>query len=181
MIRKNILTIILVLCCSYSFCQSPSALTKVVLIRHGEKSESGDNLSCMGFNRSLQLPAVLHKKFGVFNHVYVPTLKASNSTSHSRMFQTITPYLVHENLSVSSKFDESDINGISNAIMKQTGTVLVVWEHKNIRKIVRALGVQDDQRWDDSDFDSIWILTYKNGVPTLSRDKEGLNPSASCN
>ena len=38
---------------------------KVVIIRHGEKpadkSEGGDNLSCQGQNRALQLPAVLIK------------------------------------------------------------------------------------------------------------------------
>ena len=181
MTRKNILILILAFYSSYSFCQAPATLTKIVLIRHGEKSESGDNLSCTGLNRSLQLPAVLIKKFGMFNTVFVPTLKAGNSTTHSRMFQTITPYLVKENLSVSSKFDEADVNGLAAAIRKQTGTVLVVWEHKNLRKIAKALGLQDVQKWDDSDFDSIWIITYKKGVPMLTSDKEGLNPSSVCN
>ena len=39
---------------------------KVVIIRHGEKpadkADGGDNLSCQGQNRALQLPAVLIKK-----------------------------------------------------------------------------------------------------------------------
>ena len=178
---KSVFFLLLTFSTALTFGQNPAPLTKVVLIRHGEKSQNGDNLSCMGLNRSLQLPAVLHKKFGSFDHVYVPTLKASNSTTHSRMFQTITPYLVKENLSVSSKFDESDIIGVASAIRKQAGSVLIVWEHKNIRKIVKALGIKDDQRWEDGDFDSIWIISYKNGVGTLSRDSEGLNPSDSCN
>ena len=178
---KLILVSFIILFSSITFGQGTSSLTRVVIIRHGEKSENGDNLSCKGLNRSLQLAGVLKSKFGAFDHVFVPTLKASNSTTHSRMFQTITPYLVRENLSVSSKYDESDINGVASAIKKQTGTVLVVWEHKNIRKIVRALGIQEVQKWEDSDFDSILILNYHNGTPTLSSDKEGITPSATCN
>jgi hypothetical protein len=38
---------------------------KVVIIRHGEKPETGDNLSCQGENRALQLPAVLYKKYNI--------------------------------------------------------------------------------------------------------------------
>ena len=179
--RSFLLTIIISVFSFSVYSQAPLALTKVVFIRHGEKPELGDNLSCTGFNRSLQLPGVLHKKFGVFNHVFVPSMKAGNYTTHCRMFQTIAPYLIKENISVSSKYDESDIEGISTAIRKEAGTVLIVWEHKNIHKIVKALGIKDDQKWDESDFDSIIILSYKNGVPTLSRDKEGITPGATCN
>ena len=50
----------------------PDKNLKVVIIRHGEKptekpsdkSDGGDNLSCQGQNRALQLPAVLIKKIG---------------------------------------------------------------------------------------------------------------------
>ena len=175
--------IIILTLCIFSLPAYNQTITpqKVVFIRHGEKGETGDNLSCQGLNRSLQLSAVLHKKFGVFTHIFVPILNEGKTTTHSRMFQTITPYAVRENLPISTKYDESDAAGVAKGIMKQDGTVLLVWEHKNIRKIVKALGIKDDERWDDNDFDSILIITFPMGVPTITRDKEGLNPSASCN
>ena len=176
--------LLLIICCGCfsTYSQTTNEIPrKVVLIRHGEKGATGDNLSCQGLNRSLQLSGVLHNKFGTFTHIFVPTLHEGKATTHSRMFQTITPYAVKENLAISTKFEEADIAGITKYIMKQDGTVLLVWEHKNIRKIVKALGISGDERWEDNDFDSIWILTFPKGIPTLTKDKEGLNPSASCN
>ena len=177
---KNILFLTMCILSLHAYTQTATP-QKIVFIRHGEKGETGDNLSCQGLNRSLQLAGVLHKKFGVFNHILVPTLNEGKSTTRSRMFQTITPYAIKENLPINTKFDEADAPGVAKSIMKQDGTVLLVWEHKNIRKIVKALGIMDDSRWDDNDFDSIWIITFPKGIATISKDKEGLNPSATCN
>jgi hypothetical protein len=58
--------------------------------------------------------------------------------------------------------------------------VLVVWEHSAIPGILHALGVTDDLKWQGEDYDSIWIVSIKNGKPTFSTDKEGLNPSNDC-
>src|SRR5690349_5777022 len=88
-------------CCMESIGQQPAnSVQKIVIIRHGEKPAKGDNLSCQGFNRSLQLPAVLNKKFKVFDYIFVPSLNEGGSTKHSRMFQTIVPYGVGHNLDI---------------------------------------------------------------------------------
>ena len=42
---------------------APEPPLRVVIIRHGEKPEEGDNLSCAGLNRALALPAVLARVF----------------------------------------------------------------------------------------------------------------------
>jgi hypothetical protein len=52
----------------------PSDDLKVVIIRHGEKPGSGDNLSCLGESRALQLPAVLYKEFNAPAFSYIPSL-----------------------------------------------------------------------------------------------------------
>jgi hypothetical protein len=54
---------------------SPDNSLKVVIIRHGEKPESGDNLSCQRENRALQLPSVLYQKFSKPDYIYVPSLE----------------------------------------------------------------------------------------------------------
>jgi len=159
-----------------------TSIQKIVFIRHAEKPDKGDNLSCKGLNRSLQLPAVLSSKFKTFNSVFVPSLSRGNSTKHARMYQTIIPYAVRHNLNINSNYDDDDIAGITAAIKKAGENILLVWEHKNISKIIKALAVKDPApKWDDNDFDSIWVITFNDGVGTLSKDSENLNPSPNCN
>lgn len=154
---------------------------KVIIIRHGENPLMGDNLSCQGLNRSIQLPAVLYTKFGIPNFTYVPSLGHDSATKHARMFQTIIPMSVKYDLKINSRFDEKDAVHLTADIKSKSGTVLLVWDHKAIPSIVRALGIADfSLKWNDDDYDSIWIITITNGTPVFSTDKEGLSPGPVC-
>jgi hypothetical protein len=103
------------------------------------------------------------------------------STKHSRMFQTVIPLAAEYNLTINSQHDEKDSSGLASDIRKKEGTVLLVWEHHAIPSIVRALGVPNvSQTWDDQDFDSIWIISLQNGIPALTKDREGLTPQLAC-
>jgi hypothetical protein len=159
---------------------TPDNNLKVVIIRHGEKPETGDNLSCQGENRALKLPEVLHQKFNKPDYTYVPSLSLGDSTSYARMFQTVSPFAIKYDLTVNSQFDEKDGKNLADDVLKKTGTVLLVWEHSAIPLIVKKLGVENPPDWKGSDFDSIWIITYANGTATLSVDHEGLKPSPDC-
>jgi hypothetical protein len=155
---------------------------KLVFIRHAERPEDGNNLTCKGFNRSIQLPAVLYKKFGRPSDIYVPAINLGKDTRRARMFQTITPFAVKYNLSINSAYEEGDYKYISKALLKEKGTVIIVWEHKEIQQLVNALGVKSvTQKWGTNDYDSIWIVTFSTGMPVLKKDKQGLNPSSNCN
>lgn len=166
----------------------PDKNLKVVIIRHAEKpsekpadkSDGGDNLSCQGQNRALQLPAVLIKKIGKPDYTYVPALKLDKNTAHSRMFQTVTPFAVKYDLTINSKYDESELNNAAKSVLKKSGTVLMVWEHSAIPDLAKVLGVDNPPKWKGADFDSIWIVTYVSGKAELTVDQEGLNPSESC-
>jgi hypothetical protein len=154
---------------------------KLVFIRHAERPDDGDNLNCQGLNRSMLLPPLLYKKFGRPTNVYVPALKQGNITKRTRMLQTITPFLVKYDISPNTQYDEEDYKGISNALTNESGTVLIVWEHKNIAPILKYLGVKMNHlKWPDNDFDSIWIVTFHKGQAILQTDSEGLKPSAGC-
>src|SRR6476620_6390104 len=107
-------------------------LQKVVIIRHGEKPDKGDHLSCKGFNRSLQLPAVLYSKFKIPDHVFVAAMGNTKSENHLRMFETIVPFAVKYNLRINSEYDADDIKGAGGAILQSKGYALVVWEHDKI-------------------------------------------------
>jgi len=153
---------------------------KIVIVRHGEKPDNGDNLSCQGENRALALPAVLMRKFGKPDYTYVPSLKLGKSTKHARMFQTVTPFAVQQNLMVDSRFAEDDATGVAKEVLKRSGLVLLVWEHSQIESVAKAIGVKNPPKWKGEDFDSIWIITPKSGGAALATDSEGISPSANC-
>jgi hypothetical protein len=154
---------------------------KVIIIRHAEKPEQGDNLSCQGLNRALQLPEVLYGKFKLPDHIFASSINTGKTTGTARMYQTIVPFAIKYNLNINSKFEVGEEDALAKSILKKKGTVLVVWEHNNIPKIAKELGVKEDKlKWKGSDFDSIWIITFKNGNAELRIDKENINPSADC-
>src|SRR6185312_8335799 len=145
-----------------AFSQKKNQNLTIVLIRHGEKPDDGDNLSCKGVNRSLALPKVLFAKYGQASAIYVPALKLGNKTKSARMFQTITPYASKYNISINSSFDEEDYKAIAKEVRKRSGVVVMAWEHNTIPGLARAFGVQGGfLNWGDNDYDSIWAITYK--------------------
>src|SRR4029079_4070667 len=130
--------LLLIICChSSSGQQGQSQLKRVIIIRHGEKPESGDNLSCKGLNRALQLSSVLNKKFGVPDYIFVPSINTGKSTGVARMYQTVVPLAVKYNLNINTKYDVDDAKGLTQDVLKRKGTVLLVWEHKHIDNILR--------------------------------------------
>ncbi|MBL7727547.1 MAG: hypothetical protein JNM68_07680 [Dinghuibacter sp.] len=156
----------------------------VVIVRHGEKPPKGDNLSCQGFNRSKLLPPVLYKACGgAPGHTYVPTMSTGKKTGSVRMFQTVTPFAVQYNLTINSKYAETDTVKVTQDVMTKNGVVLMVWEHTNIPGLARNFGITgEDLTWKGTDFDSMWIISFPTGggAPTLVKTQEGLKPSANC-
>jgi hypothetical protein len=179
--RKIISAVALILI-TIASAKAQTAGLKIVFIRHGEKPLKGDNLTCQGINRSLKLPAVITSKFGVPAFVFVPGLGLGESTKHARMFETIVPLVSKYNLTVNSSRTEKDSLGMAADLKSRNGVVLVSWEHGGIAPIVRALGVTEaGLKWSDTDYDSIWIVTFNSGTAILTRDNEGIKPSADCN
>jgi hypothetical protein len=159
---------------------APNENLKVVIIRHAEKAIDGDNLSCKGQNRALQLASVLYQKINKPDFTFVPALKLDKATKHSRMFQTVTPFAVKYDLTINSKYASDDYADIAKSVLKKDGTVLMVWSHSEIVSLAKALGVDDVPEWDDTDFDSIWVISYRDGKAALTKDQESLNPSQNC-
>ncbi len=180
-IFKILLLILLAINLSVSAQNTNLDNLKIVIIRHAEKPEKGDNLTCQGLNRALLLPKLLNAKFGIPAYIFVPAIGLGESTKHSRMFQTIGPFAIKYNLTINTSHKEKDSLMIAKDLESRKGTLLLVWEHKAIAPIVRSLGVNaPNLNWPDDDYDSIWIITFKNGNAILTKDKEGLAPSKDC-
>ena len=165
------------------------SVLRVVIIRHGEKPAEGDNLSCAGLNRALALPAVLDRFLPTPPaYTYVPIIGTNDdSTSQARMFQTVTPYAVRHNLCVNSDYAVDNAAGLAHELRRQRGTALVVWEHKAISEITKALGLKEELEWPDEDFDSIWLIEFSGGGakgkakrPTLTRHRQHIEPATTC-
>lgn len=153
---------------------------RVVIIRHGEKPDQGNNLNCQGLNRAMQLPKVLFAKYGIASAVYVPSINSGGKTKSARTFQTITPYAVKYGLSINSSYADDDYKDIVADVMQRSGTVIMVWEHNSINNLAQAFGLKKPVNWSGQDFDSIWVITFKDGQPVLSTDKEGITPATGC-
>lgn len=153
---------------------------KFVIIRHAEKQDKNDNLSCAGLNRSLKLAEVLHQKIGIPAYVYIPSVGNGARTTHSRMFQTVTPFAVTYNLNINSKFKGDDFKSLLKDLSKKEGLVLFVWNHENIAALANALGIAGKLEWKDSDFDTIWTITGKGKSRKLQVDKENIIPQNNC-
>jgi hypothetical protein len=159
---------------------SPKEL-RIILIRHGEKPEVGDNLSCKGFNRALKLANVLYSRYGLPDHIYVPAPGLGKETKNCRMIQTILPFAIKNNQDINTKFKVDETSELAEALKSQRGNVFVVWEHVQLQSIVKSLGVTAElPEWGSSDFDSIWIVTIKKGVAVLTKDRENIVPADGC-
>lgn len=166
---------------SASACSKPGHNDlRIILIRHGEKPDNGDNLSCAGLNRALKLSEVLKNKFGIPDYIYAPSPATGKQTKNCRMLQTIMPFAVKYNLNINTAYSVDESDKLTNNIRKNSGTIFVVWEHKELATIAAMLGVKGSLKWDTDDYDSIWIITYKHGEATLTKDKEGITPAAGC-
>jgi len=167
-----------------------SVALRVVIIRHGEKPDQGNNLNCMGLNRALALPAVLDTVTGRPDYTYVPTISTGKKTSSVRMFQTVTPFAIQDSLTINSNYKETDSIGTANDVLKKRGMVLMVWEHSNIPPLARALVGKKHAGlitgWGKTDFDSIWIIDFKLSkeghlkFANFSTKQENIFPSPDC-
>jgi hypothetical protein len=171
------------LACKGEFSKTNSAVAsslQVVIIRHGEKPQNGDVLSCQGFNRSIALKARLKEKIGLPAHIYVPTLTMGKSTKHLRMLQTVLPFATANNLAVNTDYAVDKTDALANHLKTQNGVELVVWEHKAIPELAKSLGVKHVPKWSGDDFDGMWTITFKHKQATLNISSEGLSPQPNC-
>jgi len=174
------LMLISLIACDWFEDAHPQQNLTIFIMRHGEKPKDGDNLSCQGLNRALALPNILANQIGTPDFIYVPELKMAESTRHARMFQTITPFAIKYNLNINSQFKTDEFSKIRKNIFEKNGKVLLVWSHSEIKKLTKALGVKKVPDWEDDDFNSLWMIDYKNGKAQFSIKNLGLQPVENC-
>ncbi len=142
---------------------------EVVIIRHAEKPDEGNELSLAGRERAAALlpyflgnPAIL--EFGRPVAIYAQAQK--HATSSLRSIQTVRPLADALHLKINDSFERDDYKKMV-AEIKHEGkyeghTVVICWEHKVIPEIAKEFAADDaPQKWRGNAFDRTWVLTLK--------------------
>jgi hypothetical protein len=142
--------------------------TVVLIIRHAEKPESGQDLSPAGFQRA----DAYVKYFGEFQMEGKPLkwdslFAAADSKNSHRPRLTLEPLSRALHLSIDTTFKDKAPELLADELKsKPHGQgILICWHHGKIPELVRALGADPgallpDGKWPDAEFGWVIELRY---------------------
>ena len=142
--------------------------SKVLIIRHAEKTSGTDHLSQRGEQRA----TVLYKLFSPSRagaHFPIPQVIFAASPHHEdgsvRSIQTVTPLAQALHLTLHDEFDTHEIKQVVATILNSPEydgkVVLICWEHKRIPDLATEFGVTKNVDWDRLVFDRVWKLDFE--------------------
>jgi len=162
---RHIAAILLYVCAIGPAAGQPA---QVIIIRHAEKPDDGNELNQRGRERAAALvayfqgrPEVLQFKTSAAIYAQAP----KNSGSSIRPLQTVKPLAAALKLQVVQRFMHDDYRDMVKEILKREDLkdrmVLICWEHKVIPDIAQALGATDAPgKWHGDVFDRTWVITF---------------------
>jgi len=140
----------------------------VLIIRHGEKPDTGRDLSPSGQQRA---EAYIHyfQEFTVDSKQLRPDtiFAAKDSKDSERPRLTVEPFAQSEKLRIDTRFSSGQSTELSAALRatEQGKRILISWHHTDIPDLLRALGAKPkrllpDGKWPDPVFDWVIMLSY---------------------
>ncbi len=151
-----------------SFAQAMPA--QVVMIRHAEKPESGDELNARGELRAKALVSYLSSnplinQFGPIAGLFAA--KPPSSHGSVRSIQTLTPYASVSGLKLNADFDKFELKKLVKKISEDSDydrkTVLICFDHDSLTRLAEEFGVENGPRWDNDMYDRTWIISFVGG------------------
>jgi hypothetical protein len=161
-----------------------AAPAQVLIIRHAEKPDTGDDLSPAGYARANALAWYFEKTPAVLQHgtpvaIYAMGYEASTSR---RAVETVAPLAKALGLPIRSQFLRDQFQKLVSEILSAPGyegrTVLICWEHNVIPEIAQAFGAKTaPTTWPGDDFWDVWRLDFTgNDVSHFDAFSEALMP-----
>ena len=146
-----------------------AAPAQILLLRHGEKPDSGDELSPKGWERAKALPALLaREEFAKYGPPVA--LFGMSPTKHRgavRAIQTLKYLSEHLGVPIDQRFRRGEEKKLAHSLMEdpryEGKLVVVCWEHRELSDILRALGMPDPPRYRGSRFDRAWLVKIDGG------------------
>src|SRR5260221_4153375 len=142
---------------------------QVIIIRHAEKPDDGNELSLAGRERAAALvPYFLETdelvEFKTPVAIYAQAQK--KATSSVRSFQSVKPLADALHVTVNQSYTRDQHKNMVDEIVHENAyeghTVLICWEHKVIPDMAAEFGVEDAPKtWHGRDFDRVWIITFR--------------------
>jgi hypothetical protein len=149
---------------------------KIMIIRHAEKALAGmpgigvdqwgaadpQSLTVQGWQRSGALAQFFAAPSapGIQRPDSIYATGTAPGSPSRRCIETAAPLAAKLGCRFVSCFAKEDVDAVIGDAMGQTGTVLMVWEHKMIPSLVRALphapGIPS--QWPPERYDVIWVL-----------------------
>lgn len=114
---------------------------KLVVMRHGEKSDDPDdpNLTPAGQARANALPAYIEATFGKPDFIFAATV----SRRSARPLQTVQPLADQTGVRVNTDFADQDYGALAKHLRKHPAyagkLVVICWHHGNIPNLMNAL------------------------------------------
>lgn len=147
-----------------------SGPAQMIILRHAEKPEDGNELSEEGFKRAEQLvdffsndPRVL--RFGNPVGLYAQAPKSKKGSLRS--IQTLQPTADKLSIPLSSDYERDEYADLLKSLKKDSSlsgkTVVICWEHKVIMDMLDELGISSPpapKKWPKSVFDWAFLVDF---------------------
>lgn len=147
----------------------------VLLIRHAEKPPVGSHLSWLGVERAERLPQLFNGPEAAPPH-NLPRpafLFAAHAGKRSnRPVETLIPLSKALHVPINTDFGDFDSKRLARLLLRGEyagAVVLVSWRHDRLPELATALGATPPyKKWPDPQFDRLWRIDYRDGVPVVT-------------
>lgn len=140
----------------------------VLIVRHGEKPDSGTGLSPAGEARAKAYVSYFQPLMLDGVPFRPDVLVASADSTHSaRERLTLTPLSDALKLPIDQRFADKDVKGLVQALSSETHgkSILIAWHHGQLPKLIRAFGadpktLMPNGKWPGDVFNWVVVLRY---------------------
>jgi hypothetical protein len=139
----------------------------VLIVRHGEKPDSGPDLSPAGEARARAYASYFHP-FMLDGAPFVPDMlvASADSKNSARERLTLAPLAEALKLPIDQRFADREVQELVAALASETHgkSILIAWHHGQLGKLTKALGADPKAllpggKWPGDEFN--WIVALR--------------------
>jgi hypothetical protein len=158
-----------------------AAPAQIIIIRHGEKAPTGNELDQKGCQRAFALPSFFSPTNAALDFKDYPpaaiyAMNPKGPGGSVRPMETITPTAAKLGLKIQNSFTRKQFSQLRDAVMTSQydgKTVILSWEHTVIPEIASTLGLtlsKKIKKWPGAVFDEAWVLKFSKDGKLTSFD-----------
>ncbi|WP_232375818.1 flagellar basal body-associated protein FliL [Mesorhizobium comanense] len=140
----------------------------VLIVRHGEKPDSGPDLSPAGEARARAYASYFHP-FMLDGAPFVPDMlvASADSKNSARERLTLAPLAEALKLPIDQRFADREVQELVAALSSETHgkSILIAWHHGQLGKLIKAFGADPKAllpggKWPGDEFNWIVVLRF---------------------